>query len=68
MNILPDNPEWVSINVVALYDVFMVLEHDLDEGSEISAHDWGIEVHGLAGRGIWDASDSENTVDLEVIC
>jgi len=64
---LPYNPKGVSVNVVALDNVFAVLKHDLNEGSKISTHDWGVKVHGFMRRGIWNASNLENPTNLEVI-
>lgn len=65
---LPYNPKWVSINVPALDDVFMVLKHDLNEGSKVGTHDWGVKIHGSTRRAIWDASNLENPSNVEVIC
>lgn len=65
---LPDDPEVVSIEVPALDDALLVLEHDLREGVEVGRHDRGVEVL-LGARGVvGDAPESEDAADLEVIC
>ena len=65
---LPDNPEGVSIKMPTLYDVLVVLEDNLNEGSIVSSHDWGIKVRFLARWKIWDTSNAKNAINVEVIC
>ncbi|KAL4557559.1 hypothetical protein LXL04_035742 [Taraxacum kok-saghyz] len=64
---LPDDEELVAVDVITEDDIGRVFENDLDESSVISAHNRRVGIKSTAGGSIRDASNSENTSDVEII-
>lgn len=54
--------------MIALHDVFVVLENYLDEGPVVSPQDGCIEVYPRTTGRLWDAPCAEDSVYLEVVC
>lgn len=65
---LPDDPEIVSINVIALDNVLVVLENNLNKGFVISTKDCCVKVHWPTGRVIGQATNPENSSNVVVVC
>ena len=64
---LPYNKEGITINVPRLNLIFPILEDDLDEFVEVGVHDGGLKV-GASPSGIGrDASEVEDSGNLEVV-
>lgn len=53
--------------MVALHDVFVVLENNLDEGPVVGPQHRRIGVYTCAPGGLGDAPYAEDSVDLEVV-
>lgn len=65
---LPNHKERITSEVPALYNALVILQHDLDECSEIGTHDRRIQVHGSTTWVIGDASNTKDASDLVVVC
>lgn len=63
----PNHKERVAIKMIALNDVLVVLEDNLDERSVVSLHNRSVKVNATTSGSVGYASHAENTWDLEVV-
>jgi len=63
----PNHKERVAIEMVALNDVFVVLEDNLHKCSVVGLHNRCVKVNATTSGPVRNASDTENTGDFEVV-
>lgn len=64
----PNHKERVAIKMVALNDVFLVLEDNLHKCSVVGLQNRCVKVKATSSGPVGNASDTENTWDFEVVC
>lgn len=64
---LPNHKERVAIKMIALKDVFVILENNLHKCSVVSLQDRGVKIYATASGSVGNASDTENAIDFEVV-
>lgn len=63
----PDDKERVAIKMIALKDVLVVLEDDLDKRSVISLQNRGVKINATTSGSVGNASDTVNAGDAEEV-